>query len=99
MKKDPDKFTSLIYNDIYSPSSLTLDYLRPYHATFDLYGRDPQYPSPDHYSEGCIDMLVHEAEKIYNKFAKECIDGSVDDYTDTVTSSSPSLPPPFDVPL
>jgi hypothetical protein len=96
VKKDPDRFTSLIYNDIYSSSSSTLDYLRPYHSTFDTHGLDLQYPSPDHYSEGCIDMLVHEAEKIYTKFAKESIDGSVADYVASMTSSLPSLPPPSD---
>jgi hypothetical protein len=93
MKKDPNTFTSLIYNDIYTPSSSPLDYLRPYHDTFDTYGTDLQYPSPDHYSEGCKGMLVHEAEKIYNRFTQECIDGSVDDYIHSATSSPPSLPP------
>jgi RecA/RadA recombinase len=62
----------------------------------DIYGQHQQYPSPDHFSEACIGMVVDEAEKIYNTFAKECIDGSVADYVTSTTSSLPSLPPPSD---
>jgi hypothetical protein len=46
-------------------------------------------------------LIRERADKVYlithseaDKAAKECIDRSVDDYTDIATSSSPSLPPP-----
>jgi hypothetical protein len=64
MKKDPDKFTSLIYNDKYSSTSSTSDYVSQFHAAFDMYGKDLQTPSQDCYSDGCLDMLVEEAEKV-----------------------------------
>lgn len=92
MKKNPDRYYSLIYNDIYSPMSSTSLYPSQYHAAFDTYGKDLQYPSQDYYSDGCIDMLVEEIEKIYNKFAKECVDGTIADYAISMTPSlsSPS---------
>ncbi|MDQ6864407.1 MAG: hypothetical protein M3044_11350 [Thermoproteota archaeon] len=42
MKKELDKFTLMIYNNINSPSSSTLDYLRHYtnHLTGQQIGRD-----------------------------------------------------------
>ena len=41
-------------------------------------------------------MLIVEAEKLYNKFAKESIGESVADYVASMTSSLPSLPPQSD---
>jgi hypothetical protein len=89
MKKDPDKFTSIIYDYIDSPTSST-----QHHAAFDMYGQHQEYPSPYNYSDDCVDMLVDEAEKVYNNLAKECIEGSIDEYAASTTSSSPRLPSP-----
>ena len=80
LKQDPDKFCSLIYNDTYSPTSSTWDNLSQYHAVFDTHGQNPQYPSPDHYSVSCIDMLNEQAEKVFNKLTTECIHESIAEY-------------------
>lgn len=94
MKKDPAKNNSLIYNDIY-PSTSTTVYGSQYFAAFDTYGQRQQYPSSsEYYSEACIEMLVDEAEKVFNKLTRECIDGSIADYAVSTTSSLPSLQPP-----
>jgi hypothetical protein len=95
MKKDPDKFTSLIYNDKYSSTSSTMTYLSQFHASFDMYGKDLQYPSQDWYADGCLDMLLEEAKIVYDNLAKDCIEGSINEYAAS-TSSLPSLPRPSD---
>jgi len=94
MKKDPAKNNSLIYNDIHSSTSTTV-YGSQYFAAFDTYGQRQQYPSSsEYYSEACIEMLVDEAEKVFNKLTRECIDGSIADYAASTTSSLRSLEPP-----
>jgi hypothetical protein len=56
-----------------------------------------QTPSLDWYSDDCVDMLVEEAQKVYNTLAKKCIEGSVDEYAaSTISSSLPPLPSPDD---
>ncbi len=92
MKKDPDKYSSLIYNDIYSSTSTTV-YGSQYLA-FDKYGQQQQHPSSVYYSEACIGMLIDEAESVFNKLMRECVDGSIADYAASTTSSLPSLQPP-----
>jgi hypothetical protein len=92
MKKDPDKYSSLIYNEIYSPTSSTSVYVSQYHAAFDKYGNDLQFASPDDYSDDCVDMLVEEADKVYRNLAKQMIEGSIFDYAASTASSLPSLP-------
>ena len=86
MKKDPDKFSSLIYNDIYSSTSTSAVY-----SAFDIHGLHQHYPSTESYSYDCLDMLEEEAEKVYNNLVKECVEGSIDEYA-TSTSSLLSLP-------
>jgi ribosomal protein S8E len=95
MKKDPDKYNSLIYNDIYSSTSSPTVYGSQYYAAFDSYGQQQQFPS-EYYREACIEMLVDEAEKVFNNLTRECIDGSIADYAASTTSSSRSLQPPSD---
>jgi hypothetical protein len=96
IKKDPDRFPSLIFNDIDSPASSTWDYLSQYHAAFDKYGQHQEYPSPYNYSDDCIDKLVEEGEKLYNILANKCVDGTIADYAASIRSLLPSLPPPSD---
>jgi hypothetical protein len=95
MKKDPAKYNSLIYNDIHSSTSTTV-YGSQYYAAFDTHGQQQQYPSSEYYSEACIEMLVDEAEKVFNKLTKKCIDGSIADYAASKTSSLLSLQPRSD---
>jgi hypothetical protein len=94
-KNDPDRFTSLIFNDKFPFASSTGDYVSQFHAAFDIYGKDLRTPSLDWYSDGCVDMLVDEAKKVYNNLAKECVDGTIADYA-VRPASLPSLPSPSD---
>ena len=83
MRKDPDKYSSLIYHN--TPSNA--DYNNQCYAASYMYGQQQQqqYPSQDY-----ISMLIEEAEKVYNKLTKELVDESVSDYAFS-TSSLPVL--------
>ena len=81
MRKDPSKYSSLIYHN----TSSTADYSGQYYST-DSYGQQQQHPSQDY-----IDMLIQEAEKLYNKLAKELGDESISDYAFSTSSSLPVL--------
>jgi hypothetical protein len=61
MRKDPSKYSSLIYHN----TSSTADYSCHYYSAAS-YGQQQQHPSQDY-----IDVLIQEAEKLYNKIAKE----------------------------
>ena len=89
MRKDPDKYNAFIFCDNKSSSSTTQT--RGYSQYYDTvsYGQQQQqYPSQDY-----IDMLLEEAEKLYNKLAKELVDESISDYASNISSSLPLLPP------
>ena len=81
MRKDPDRYISLIYHNTFS----TADYSGQYYST-DSYGQQQQHPSQDY-----IDMLIQEAEKLYNKLAKDLEDESISDYAFSTSSSLPVL--------
>jgi hypothetical protein len=84
MRKEPDKYSSLIYHN--STSSNT-DYNSQYYDTASYtYGQQPQNRSQDY-----TDMLKEEAEKLYNKLIKELVDESISDYGCSI--SLPLLPP------
>jgi hypothetical protein len=83
MRKDPDKYSSLIYHN---NTSSTADHSGQYYSS-DSYGQQQQYPSQDY-----IDVLIQEAEKLYNKLAKELEDESISDFAFS-TSSLPVLSP------
>ena len=95
MRKAPAKYNSLIYNEIY-PSTSTTVYGSQYFAAFDTYGQQQQFQSTEYYNEACIEMLVNEAEKVFNKLTRKCIDGSIADYATSTTSSLRSLQSPSD---
>ena len=85
MKNDPGKYSRLIYHN--TPSAA--NYNNQYYDT-SSYGQQQQYPS-----HAYTDMLLEEAEKLYNKLAKELVDESISDYTSNTSSSLlPLLPPP-----
>ena len=87
MRKDQDKYSQLIYHNT-PPTAASSDY-----GSNQCYGtasseQQQQYPSWD-----CIDMLLEEAEKLYNKLAKELLDEVITDYASNTSSSLlPSLP-------
>ena len=88
MRKDPDKYSSLIYHN---NTSSNADYSSQYYAA-DSYGQQQQqYPSQDY-----IDMLIEEAEKLYNKLTKEWVDEIITDYAFSISSSSLPLLSPSD---
>ena len=82
MRKDPSKYSSLIYHN---NTSSTADCSGQYYSS-DSYGQQQQYPSHDY-----ISMLLEESEKLYTSLIKEWVDEIITDYTSSITSSS-SLP-------
>src|ERR1051326_5293695 len=83
VRKDPSKYSFLIYHN---NTSSTADCSGQYYSS-DSYGQhQQQYPSQDY-----IDMLTQEAEKLYNKLAKELGDESISDYAFSTSSSLPVL--------
>ena len=62
MRKDPDKYSSLIYNN--SASSITGYGIVPYDGTY-VYGYQLQYPSYGSFFEAYKTMLLDDAEKLY----------------------------------
>jgi hypothetical protein len=92
IRSNPDKYRSLSYdNNTSSPKSKT-DYSNQQY----FFPMDGQYrPCEDYYSNACINMLIEESEKLYNKLAKPLVDKIINDYGNRGrTSSLPSLPPP-----
>ena len=81
IRKDSDKFNAFMFCDNKSPSSTTQT--RGYSQYYDTvpYGRrqQQQYPSQD-----CIDVLLEEAEKLYNKLVKELVDESISNYFSSI---------------
>jgi hypothetical protein len=85
IRKDPDKYSPLIYNiSSSSTTSVTADYNGQYHAA--SYGQQ-QYTSQDY-----IDVLLDEADNLFNKLSKEIADENITAYTFSI-SSSPLLAP------
>ncbi len=83
MRKDPDRYVSLIYYD----TPPTIDYSNnqyPYSSGFYMYGQR-EYRS----REDFMAMLVEETDKLFNELVKELVDEIISDYP--VSTSSPSL--------
>lgn len=88
MRKDPDTYSSLMYNSMSSsiPKTQSIGYSSNQHYGPASSGQQQQYPSQD-----CIDVLLEEAEKLYNKLVKELVDESISNYFSSISSSSSSL--------
>jgi hypothetical protein len=84
MRKDQDKYSRLIYHN--TPSNA--DCGSQYYDTASYVQQQKQYPS-----QAYIDMLLEEAEKLYNKLTKEMADDTISDYGSNISSSLPILPP------
>jgi len=95
MRKDPEKYSALIYPYMYTLTESAVGYVSEYHTAFYGYSSNQQQLPPiDYYTEPFIEMLVEETEKVYSKLVKEWIDGSLEDYAaDATTYVLPSLPP------
>jgi predicted metal-dependent hydrolase len=81
MRKDPDKYSHLIHNN--NTSSTPRIQATDYDSA--SYGQQQQY-----LSQAYADMLLEQAEKLYNKLAKELGDEIISDYASNVSSSLPS---------
>ena len=57
----------------------------------DSYGQQQQYPS-----QAYADMLLEEAEKLYNKLVKKLVDETITDYAFSTSSSLLPVLPPFE---
>ena len=94
MRKDPDKYSQIIYNNntFSTPTTSTTGHSSSQYYDTSSYGQQhQQYPSQD-----CIDVLLEEAEKLYNKLVKELVDESISDYGCSISSPSlPLLAPPY----
>jgi hypothetical protein len=76
MRKDPVKYSSLMYNSTSSiPKTPSTGYSSNQHYGATSSGQQ-RYPSLDYMS-----MLLEESEKLYNKLAKEWVDEIITDYT------------------
>ena len=69
MRKDPDKFNALIFCDNKSSSSTTQT--RGYSQYYDTVPYGQQQQHQQYQSQDCIDVLLEEVEKLYNKLVKE----------------------------
>jgi hypothetical protein len=84
IRKDPDKYSSLVFKSSSSSTATpATDYRSQYYDAASYMYRQLQYPSQDY-----ISMLIEEAEKLYNKLAKELGDESISDYAFSTSSSS-----------
>ncbi len=96
IRNDPERFRSIFYNmpsiiDCYNSNSQ--DYAASY-----MYGgqiqQPQQYPSPNYNTEANVAIIVDEAEKLFNRLVKDCINKVIIiDYPFSKSSSLPLLPP------
>ena len=75
IRKNPDKYISLIYQNIPQNAAST-DYSSNQYYETASYGQHQQYPSQDY-----ITMLMEEAEKLYTSLIKELVDEIISDST------------------
>ena len=87
IRNDPERYRSIFYNmssitDYYSSSS------QDYTASYMFGGQiqQQQYSSSDYDTEANKAVIVEEAEKLFNKLMKDCIDKTT---TDSTFSKSP----------
>jgi hypothetical protein len=75
IRNDPERYRSLFYNmspsitDCYSNSSQ--DYTYSY--AYGQIQQSQQYPSSNYTTEANVAIIVDEAEKLYSKVVKDCI--------------------------
>jgi hypothetical protein len=91
IRNNPGKYSSLLYHNV---SSSTTDYSSQYYESY-MY-KQKQYTSYNNDGEGSGAMLIEEAEKLYNKLAKELPDEIINDYASSIASSSLPLLPSSD---
>jgi hypothetical protein len=83
IRNEPDKYRSLLYRNV--PSSTT-DYSGQYYRSYTY--EQKQYSLQDHNGEISVAWILEEADKLYNKLAKELVDEIINDYASSIASSS-----------
>ena len=93
MKNDPGKYNRLIFLLMDHNTPSTANYNSQDYDTSSYGQQQQQYPS-----QAYTDMLLEEAEKLYNKLAKELGDEIISDYASSTSSASllPLLPQPVE---
>jgi hypothetical protein len=98
-RNNPERYRLIFYN---MPSSMTdcydtngQDYPSSYMYGGQIQQQSQQYPSPNYNTEDNIAVIVDEAEKLYSKVVKDCINKvNVIDHHLSKASSLPLLPSP-----
>ena len=93
MRKDPEKYRSLIYPNMPSTTHYSDPQYPPYGYGFYKNGQG-QDQSRNYSKKDYIDMLVEEAHKLQDMLVKDIVDETLDDYRTHLRTSLPSLPPP-----
>jgi hypothetical protein len=91
IRKDPDKYRSLIYYN--SVSSITGNGIEPTYDGAYAYGYQLQYPSYDSFFEAYKTMLLDDAEKLYKTLVTEWVNRIIAGYVSPNSSSTSSLLP------
>jgi hypothetical protein len=90
IRKDPDKYSSLIYYN--SASSITGYGIVPCGGAY-AYGYQQQYPSYDSFFKAYKTMLLDDAEKLYKTLVTEWVNRIITGYVSPNISSTSSLLP------
>jgi hypothetical protein len=79
MRRDPDKYSSIIY---YSSASSTTSYGDAFYKPSDVYGQQNQpYPSSDSFFDAYKITLLNDTEKLYKALVRERINNIIANYT------------------
>jgi hypothetical protein len=79
MRRDPDKYSSIIY---YSSASSTTSYGDAFYKRSDVYGQQNQpYPSSDSFFDAYKITLLNDTEKLYKALVRERINNIIANYT------------------
>jgi hypothetical protein len=91
IRKDPDKYSSIIYYN--NASSITGYSIEPTYDSAYAYGYQLQYPSYDSFFEAYKTMLLDDAEKVYKTLVTEWVNRIIAGYISPNSSSTSSLLP------
>lgn len=87
MRKDPDKYSSLIhYNNKLSSNNIGRQY-----SVSSTYGEQQQYPSYYYFFEAYKAMLLEDAERLYQQLLQEQANSIIANYIYDKRSSSPPM--------
>jgi predicted transcriptional regulator len=85
IRNNPERFSSIFHNmSLITDYSSSQDYTDSY-----MYGQiqQPQYLSPDNNTEANAAIIIDEAEKLFYKLIKDCVNKTVKDLTNKTISN------------